>query len=66
MEWAGAHDFVGLEEQAIPLYRAALARGVDGHRRDEGVSVALTALAPSLTQYGTAITRYAADLPDPG
>ena len=47
-EWAGAHDFVGREEQAIPLYRAALERGVAGQRRDEVV----IQLASSLRNVG--------------
>lgn len=49
-EWAGAHDFAGLEAQAIPLYRRALERGVAGHRRDETV----IQLASSLRHVGDA------------
>ncbi|GIG54648.1 tetratricopeptide repeat protein [Demequina activiva] len=110
-EWAGAHDFVGRESDAIPLYRRSLERGVAGRRRDEVVvqlasslravgdpdaaivvlddhevteamrpaaqafralalrdlgraeealTVALTALAPTLGQYRGAVARYAA------
>lgn len=47
-EWAGAHDFAGLQAQAIPLYRRALERGVVGHRRDETV----IQLASSLRHVG--------------
>ena len=47
-EWAGAHDFVGRESEAIPLYRRSLERGVRGHRRDEVV----IQLASSLRNVG--------------
>lgn len=49
-EWASVHDFLGLEEQAIPLYEAALAAGLTGDRRPQ----ALIQLASSLRNVGRA------------
>ncbi|GAA1355339.1 tetratricopeptide repeat protein [Arthrobacter rhombi] len=49
-EWAGAHDFLGLEEQAVPLYRRALDAGLDGERRPQAV----IQLASSLRNSGQA------------
>lgn len=47
-EWASVHDFLGREAEAVPLYRAALARGLDaGHR-----SQAVIQLASSLRNIG--------------
>ena len=114
-EMAGAFDSVGQESEAIPLYRAALAAGLDeprqsyavvqlasslrnvgepgeavellqntsvsesietaraaflalslfdAGRRGDALKTALTALAPSLTNYGRAITHYASELPE--
>lgn len=36
-EWASVHDFLGMEEQAIPLYEAALAAGLSGDRLPQAV-----------------------------
>lgn len=36
-EWASVHDFLGLEEQAIPLYEAAIAAGLSGDRLPQAV-----------------------------
>ncbi|WP_084126603.1 tetratricopeptide repeat protein [Demequina sp. NBRC 110054] len=47
-ELASAHDFVGDEEGAVPLYRRALEAGLDGMRRDEAV----IQLASSLRNVG--------------
>ncbi|WP_062202194.1 tetratricopeptide repeat protein [Demequina salsinemoris] len=47
-ELASAHDFVDDEEGAVPLYRRALAAGLDGMRRDEAV----IQLASSLRNVG--------------
>lgn len=49
-EWAGVHDFLGLETQAVPLYRQALANGLDGERRPQAV----IQLASSLRNIGRA------------
>lgn len=49
-EWASVHDFLGLECEAIPLYRAALAGGLEGERRPQ----ALIQLASSLRNVGEA------------
>ncbi|WP_243885028.1 tetratricopeptide repeat protein [Cellulomonas fengjieae] len=48
MEWAGAHDFVGLEAEAIPLYREAIAAGLDPEREARAV----LQLASSLRNVG--------------
>lgn len=47
-EWASVHDFLGLEERAVPLYEAALAHGLTGDRRPQ----ALIQLASSLRNIG--------------
>nr|WP_240188619.1 tetratricopeptide repeat protein [Nakamurella flavida] len=47
-EWAGVHDSLGLEAQAIPLYRQALAAGLTGPRRAQVV----VQLASSLRNVG--------------
>ena len=47
-EWASAHDFLGLEHDAVPLYRAALDRGLAGPRRPQ----AIIQLASSLRNIG--------------
>jgi len=36
-EWASAHDFLGREQEAIPLYRAALENGLAGARRPQAI-----------------------------
>ncbi len=36
-EWASVHDFLGRESDAIPLYRAAIANGLDGDRYPQAV-----------------------------
>nr|WP_276611101.1 tetratricopeptide repeat protein [Kineococcus siccus] len=36
-ELASAHDYAGDEARAVPLYRAALAAGLDGERRQQAV-----------------------------
>lgn len=114
-EIAGAYDSVGQESKAIPLYRVALAAGLeeprqsyavvqlasslrnvgepseavdllqnmsvsqpidaaraaflalslfDAGRPGDALRTALTALVPSLTNYGGAITHYASELPE--
>ncbi|MCR2785728.1 MULTISPECIES: tetratricopeptide repeat protein [unclassified Microbacterium] len=49
-EWASVHDFLGREGDAIPLYRAALERGLAGERRPQAV----VQLASSLRNVGEA------------
>ncbi len=49
-EWASAHDYVGLEAEAIPLYESALAAGLSGDRRPQ----AIIQLASSLRNVGRA------------
>lgn len=49
-EWAGIHDFLGLEARAVPLYRQALKAGLDGERRPQAV----IQLASSLRNIGRA------------
>lgn len=49
-EWAGVHDFLGKEAQAVPLYQQALANGLDGERRPQAV----IQLASSLRNIGQA------------
>nr|WP_255529459.1 tetratricopeptide repeat protein [Leucobacter edaphi] len=49
-EWASVHDFLGREEEAIPLYEAALAAGLAGARRPQAV----IQLASSLRNVGRA------------
>lgn len=68
-EWGGIHDSLGLEDEAIPLYRRALARGLDPQRqvqvtiqlastlRNVGAldeAVALLAAAPDVPALGGA------------
>lgn len=48
LEWAGAHDSVGLEAEAVPLYREALAAGLDPEREARAV----VQLASSLRNIG--------------
>jgi tetratricopeptide (TPR) repeat protein len=48
LEWAGAHDSVGLEGEAVPLYRQALAAGLDAEREARAV----VQLASSLRNIG--------------
>ena len=47
-EWASVHDFLGLETEAVPLYRAALDRGLSGDRAPRAV----VQLASSLRNVG--------------
>ena len=47
-EWASVHDFLGLERDAIPIYQAALAAGLDGLKREKAV----IQLASSLRNIG--------------
>jgi tetratricopeptide (TPR) repeat protein len=49
-EWASVHDFLGLEAEAVPLYRAALDAGLAGDRRPQAV----IQLASSLRNIGDA------------
>lgn len=49
-ELASAHDYVGREADAVPLYRQALAQGLHGSRRPR----ALLQLASSLRNLGLA------------
>jgi len=48
LEWAGAHDSVGLEAEAVPLYREALSAGLDPEREARAV----VQLASSLRNVG--------------
>ena len=47
-EWASVNDFLGLDAEAIPLYRAALSCGLAGDRRAQAV----IQLASSLRNVG--------------
>lgn len=47
-EWASIHDFLGREDEAIPLYQAALAHDLQGPRRPQ----AIIQLASSLRNIG--------------
>jgi tetratricopeptide (TPR) repeat protein len=47
-EWASIHDFLGLEDEAVPLYRSAIEEGLEGARRSQ----ALLQLASSLRNVG--------------
>jgi tetratricopeptide (TPR) repeat protein len=47
-EWASVHDFLGLEPEAIPIYKQALHSGLDGLKREK----ALIQLASSLRIVG--------------
>jgi tetratricopeptide (TPR) repeat protein len=47
-EWASVHDFLGFEDEAIPLYRAALAAGLQPEHRAR----ATIQLASSLRNVG--------------
>ena len=47
-EWASVHDFLGLEPEAIPIYRQALHSGLDGLKREKAV----IQLASSLRNVG--------------
>lgn len=49
-EWASVHDFLGLESDAVPLYRAALQGELDADRRTQAV----IQLASSLRNVGDA------------
>ena len=60
-EWAGLHDFLGREADAVPLYRQALDGGLTGARRAQ----ALVQLASSLRNVGNpaAAVLLLADVP---
>lgn len=47
-EWASVHDFLGLEPEAIPIYKQALHLGLAGLKREK----ALIQLASSLRNLG--------------
>lgn len=47
-EWASAHDYLGMEHQAVPHYRAALGHGLAGARKAR----AIIQLASSLRNIG--------------
>ena len=47
-EWASVHDFLGLEPEAIPIYKQALHSGLSGLKREK----ALIQLASSLRNVG--------------
>lgn len=47
-EWASVHDYLGMEAEAIPLYRSALDRGLTGDRKPQ----AIIQLASSLRNIG--------------
>lgn len=47
-EWASVHDYLGMERQAVPLYRAALDRGLAGATKAQ----AIIQLASSLRNIG--------------
>lgn len=47
-EWASVHDFLGKEQEAVPLYEAALAAGLSGDRKPQAV----IQLASSLRNIG--------------
>ena len=47
-EWASVHDFLGLESQAIDIYKDALANGLEGVKREK----AIIQLASSLRNVG--------------
>ncbi|MCI1643304.1 MAG: tetratricopeptide repeat protein [Bifidobacterium crudilactis] len=47
-EWASVHDYLGMEAEAIPLYRSALYHGLTGDRRPQ----AIIQLASSLRDIG--------------
>ena len=47
-EWASVHDFLGLELEAIPIYKQALHSGLDGLKREKAV----IQLASSLRNVG--------------
>jgi tetratricopeptide (TPR) repeat protein len=66
-EWAGIHDSLGLEEQAVPLYRRALAGDLDDLRRTR----ATIQLASTLRNVGeldeaVELLRAAPDVPELG
>lgn len=63
-ELASVHDFLGREEEAVPLYRSSLQHGLDGERRAQAV----VQLASSLRNTGDAagaVALLTAHEPDP-
>lgn len=61
-EWASVHDFLGLETEAVPLYRAALDAGLSGDRRPQAV----IHLASSLRNVGDPTSAIELLCDDPG
>jgi len=66
-EWAGVHDSLGLEDDAVPLYRRALAAGLDDYR----TARATIQLASTLRNVGeldeaVALLSAAPDVPELG
>src|SRR5690625_2853375 len=47
-EWASVHDFLGMEHEAVPLYRDALAQGIAEPKRSQTI----IQLASSLRNVG--------------
>jgi tetratricopeptide (TPR) repeat protein len=66
-EWAGIHDSLGLETEAVPLYREALARGLDD-RRTARATIQLASTLRNLGEVDEAIAllRAAPDVPELG
>lgn len=61
LEAAGARDFAGLEAEAEPLYRAALAGGLTGAQRAEAV-IQLASTVRNLGRAGEAVALHEAEL----
>ncbi len=72
---AGVHDSLGLEVDAVPLYREALSAGLDAsHAAQARIQLASTlrnlgrlhetveGIVPSLTRYRRSLAAYAASL----
>ena len=64
-EWASVHDFLGREDEAIPLYRAALAGGLAGERRSRAV-IQLASSLRNVGRSGAAIELLEAWSPEGG
>jgi tetratricopeptide (TPR) repeat protein len=66
-EWAGIHDSLGLEDEAVPLYRRALATGLDGERTVRA-TIQLASTLRNLGQVDEAVDllRAAPDVPELG
>jgi len=65
-EMAGVHDSLGLEDDAVPLYREAfLALALhSAGRPDEALREAIEGIVPNLTRYQRSLAGYAAALTD--